>query len=97
MKKLLWIVVLGYLLSGKATAKDYNVILKCQVKFMNKALDFDKSINYFGKSGQTKYFHIIKKEALYFEVHSNWDVYEKDFINWHDGDSISNRFFTRYS
>ena len=47
------------------------------------------TINYFGKSGQTKYFHIIKKEALYFEVHSNWDVYEKDFINWHEGDSIS--------
>ena len=29
---------------------------------MNKALDFDKSINYFGKSGQTKYFHIVKKK-----------------------------------
>ena len=83
MKKLLGIVVLCLLLSGNAIAKDYNVILKCQVKFMNKALDFDKSINYFGKSGQTKYFHIVKK-ALYFEVHSNWDVYEKDFINWHE-------------
>ena len=39
MKKLLEIVVLGLLLSGNATAKDYNV-MPVPVKFMNKT-DFD--------------------------------------------------------
>ena len=90
-KKLLTIIVLGLLFSGNAYAETYDVVLKCEVKYMDKAMDFDKSTDSFGKAGETKYFH-IQKDGLTFEANSNWDEIEKMFINWHEGDFISKKF-----
>ena len=91
MKKLLGILILSLLFNGNVYAETYDVVLKCEVKNMDLALDFDKATDRFGKSGETKYFR-VKKDGLVFEVSSNWDEYEKMFVYWHEGDLISKKF-----
>ena len=92
MKKLLGIVVLGLLLSGNAYA-DYNVVLKCEVKKLEDPIDFEVVPIIFGKKGDTRYFHIIKKDdQLTWDVKSNWNPYDKYFLNWHQGDEMSARY-----
>jgi len=91
MKKFLGILILSLLLNENVYAETYDVVLKCEVKNMDLALDFDKATDRFGKSGETKYFR-VKKDGLVFEVSSNWDEYEKMFVYWHEGDLISKKF-----
>ena len=91
MKKLLGILILSLLFNGNVYAETYDVVLKCEVKNMDSALDFDKAIERFGKPGETTYFH-VQESGLVFEVSSGWNKYEKRFIYWHEGDFISKRF-----
>ena len=62
MKKLLGIVVLGLIMCTKVHA-DYNVVLKCEVKKLLDVLNWDVVPIIFGKRGDTRYFHIIKKDG----------------------------------
>ena len=92
MKKLLGIVVLGFLMCTKVYA-DYNVVLKCEVKKLEDPINFDVAPIIYGKKGDTRYFHIIKKDGqLTWDVKSNWNPYDKYFVNWHQGDEISARY-----